>query len=255
MRAKGEIFNGLAGDGTAIVNADDAHAGVWLTQLAGRRVLRFGLERQNVEVSARELHHLDSGCYGFDLAVGPQRVPVRLQVLGRHNVANALAAAAAATAVGLEPAPIAEGLGRFEAVNGRMKPLSGLAGCRLIDDSYNANPASVRAAIEVLAGLPGVHALALGDMAELGADSADQHAGIGIHAAKKGIDHFFGVGPLSREAVRAYRAAGGIDGRAFDDREQLIDYLKTKVHADLTLLVKGSRSAAMERVVKGLMEA
>ncbi|GGO82533.1 UDP-N-acetylmuramoyl-tripeptide--D-alanyl-D-alanine ligase [Marinobacterium nitratireducens] len=252
VRAKGEIFNGLGPDGTAVVNADDPHAQVWLAQLVGRRVLRFGLERDDVEVTARHLHRQDNGCYGFDLAIVDDSVPVRLQVLGRHNVANALAAAAAAFAAGMTPLQIADGLGRFEAVPGRMRPLAGPAGCRLIDDSYNANPGSVRAAIDMLADMPGARALVLGDMAELGADSAEQHAGIGRHAAERGIEHLFGLGRLSAEAVKAFNAAGGRDAMAFHDREQLINHLKGLLHDDLTLLVKGSRSAAMEKVIAGL---
>ncbi|NVK44235.1 MAG: UDP-N-acetylmuramoyl-tripeptide--D-alanyl-D-alanine ligase [Oceanospirillaceae bacterium] len=254
VRAKGEIFNGLSDEGIAVVNADDPHAEVWLAQLSGRKVLRFGLERDDVEVTARNLFRQDNGCYGFDLEIGGQAEPVRLQVLGRHNVANALAAAAAAHAAGLAPGQIAVGLGRFEAVPGRMKPLVGPGGCRLIDDSYNANPGSVKAAIDMLADMPGARALVLGDMAELGTGAAAQHAGIGRHAAEQGIESLFGLGPLSGEAVEAYKAAGGRDAVAFRDREHLINHLKGLLHDDLTLLVKGSRSAAMEKVIEGLLD-
>ncbi len=257
VRAKAEIFNGLNAGGTAVVNADDPHADQWLRRLQGlpeRRVLTFGLERADVDVAAAELFHQKNACYGFRLVVGQETAPVRLQVLGRHNVANALAAATAAWAAGLSLSQIADGLARFEAVPGRMKPLAGPAGCRLIDDSYNANPASVKAAIDVLAELPGERVLVLGDMAELGADTAEQHAGVGAYAAERGIEHLYVTGPLCRHAVQAYQGKRGADGRDFGDKTELTNSLKTLAHAKLTLLVKGSRSAAMDRVVAGLME-
>ncbi|UTW14100.1 UDP-N-acetylmuramoyl-tripeptide--D-alanyl-D-alanine ligase [Marinobacterium rhizophilum] len=254
VRAKGEIFNGLNAGGTAIVNADDPHAHIWLRQLEERRVLSFGIERSDVDVTAQGLFLQPSGCHGFDLVLGGQSAAVQLKVLGRHNVANALAAAAAAFAAGLEPSLIVRGLERFEAVAGRMKPRSGVAGCQVIDDSYNANPASVKAAIDVLASLPGKRALVLGDMAELGADAAQQHADIGVYAAAAGLDHFYATGPLCRHAIAAYSAEAGLDGRDFDSRAELTGALITLAHAQLTLLIKGSRSAAMDQVVSGLTQ-
>lgn len=254
VRAKGEIFNGLNAGGTAVVNADDPHADHWLEQLKGRNVLSFGLDRSDVDVTATGLFLQSNACHGFELVVGEQRIAVRLQVLGRHNVANALAVAAAAWAAGLDLAAIGRGLEQFEAVPGRMKPRLGVAGCRVIDDSYNANPASVRAAIDVLAGLPGERVLVLGDMAELGADAALQHAEVGAYAAAAGIERFYATGPLCRHAVAAYRSKGGANGLDFASRTELTSTLNTLAHAQLTLLVKGSRSAAMDQVVTGLTE-
>lgn len=254
VRAKGEIFNGLNAGGTAVVNADDPHADYWLRQLELRRVLRFGLERSDVDVTATGLFYQPSGCHGFELVLGQQRAPVHLQVLGRHNVANALAAAAAAFAAGLDLGVIVQGLERFEAVAGRMKPVPGAAGCRVIDDSYNANPASVKAAIDVLAGLPGERVLVLGDMAELGPDAAQQHAEVGVYAAAAGIDRFCATGPLCRHAIEAYCRAGGVGGQSFDNRADLTSTLITLAHARMTLLIKGSRSAAMDQVVSGLTQ-
>jgi UDP-N-acetylmuramoyl-tripeptide--D-alanyl-D-alanine ligase len=254
VRAKGEIFNGLNAGGTAVVNADDPHVDTWLRQLEQCRVLSFGLERSDVDVTATDLYYQPNGCHGFELVVGEQRAAVRLQVLGRHNVANALAAAAAAFAAGLDLNLIVQGLERFEAVPGRMKPIAGVAGCRLIDDSYNANPASVKAAIDVLASLPGERVLVLGDMAELGADAAEQHGEVGAYAASAGIEGFYTTGALCRHAIAAYCTQGGADGQNFDSRAELIGTLNALAHAQLTLLVKGSRSAAMDQVVSGLTQ-
>lgn len=246
VEAKGEILDGLSSQGTAVLNRDDAAWPVWLQRAAGRAVLSFSLHDVQADFHAGSVGRDERGCVNFTL-VGPScSMPVQLNLLGEHNIANALAAAAAAHAVGVTPEHIAAGLQAVQPVAGRcvVKMLEG--GVRLIDDSYNANPASIRAAIDVLSGFAGRRLLVLGDMGELGDWAEQSHAEVGRYAAGK-VDALLAVGPLMKHAVEAF----GLAGRHFDDQQSLIEALQQE-QGNTTILIKGSRSAAMDKVVAAL---
>jgi UDP-N-acetylmuramoyl-tripeptide--D-alanyl-D-alanine ligase len=242
-RAKGEIFQGLAAKGIAVINADDPHAPLWQELAAGHRVIRFGLE-QPAEVSASfKLRPLASE---IEMVTPTGKFAVALPVPGEHNVRNALAAAAVAQALSVDNATVAAGLAKVSSVKGRLLKTPCLHGATLIDDTYNANPGSVRAAIAVLAGLPGKRVLVLGDMGELGENARALHAEIGAAAKAAGIDLLFTLGDLSAAAAQAF----GEGGRHFEYIEDLLHEIENRLAPDVTVLVKGSRFMQMERVIK-----
>lgn len=248
-RAKGEIYQGLSARGIAIINRDEPFADDWLQSLAGRTVFSYGLGNDMVDVRALAVESLADGCCRFRLWIRGESAEVTLTIPGRHNVMNALAAACCAFAAGVALADIAAGLSSAVTVPGRMRVLGGLRGARVVDDSYNANPGSVRAAIDTLAQFPGRRLLVLGDMGELGDSAVRLHADIGSYARERGIDELWTVGPLSAAAAAAF----GSD-RHFDDRTVLADVLAPLLDDEMTVLVKGSRSAGMEAVVAALTE-
>ena len=254
VEAKGEIYDGLSPIGTAVVNLDDPHAQHWIKRVGDKTLLTFGVDNTDADVQALQLRMQKNGCYAFCIKYEDKFEEVRLNVLGRHNVANALAAASLALADGLSLSTIASGLERFTPVKGRMFTLKGLSGSHIIDDSYNANPGSMMAAIRALNELQGERVLVLGDMAELGEDAQSIHHEIGQFAAEQNIERLFAVGPLSLNAVEGYRQSHGLMAEHFDDQQALVAALKPLLHADMTLLIKGSRSAAMDRVVSVLKE-
>ena len=241
--AKGEIFQGLKPEGIAVINADDGHAGLWRELAGKRRVVTFGLA-QSADVSA----DCQMGPFGSELAVRTPtgRFQVALQLPGAHNVRNALAATAAAVALGIGNAAIAAGLAGFTGVSGRLQRKPALHGAALIDDTYNANPDSVAAAIAVLASVPGRKVLVLGDMGELGEGAAELHGRIGQQAKEAGIDALLALGDLSRHAAGQF----GTGGCHFEYIEDLLADLENRLGPEVTVLVKGSRFMKMERVVK-----
>ncbi len=242
--AKGEIFEGLDQSGTAVINADDPHAPLWRKLAGNRRVMEFGLAG-GAAVSAR--YQLEFfGCrMTLALPDGVEGV-VDLQVPGEHNVRNALAAAAVALALGIDTKAITSGLAEFRGVKGRLQRKCGLHGATLIDDSYNANPESVKAALAVLAKAKGKKILVLGDMGELGHSAKDFHQRIGEEARLAGIDRLFAMGELSAYAVEKF----GSGARHYEQIEELLVDIEGLLGSDVTLLVKGSRFMHMERVVK-----
>jgi UDP-N-acetylmuramoyl-tripeptide--D-alanyl-D-alanine ligase len=190
----------------------------------------------------------------FVLCIDDQRSPVHLSLTGRHNVANALAAAAAAAAAGLSVAQISAGLATCKAYRGRLVRHQLAADVLVIDDTYNANPASVRAAIDVLAQQNGNRCLILGDLRELGDASRSLHESLGRYAAKAGIDYFIGVGPRVAAAVSQFAQDGGQHPIAVASQEAVSPYLQSLPKQHLSCLVKGSRSSRMERVVELLLQ-
>ena len=248
-RAKGELFAALPADGTAIINADDAYAAYWLGVAGDRRVLRFGLAA-DAEVRAEGVEAVDEGAGSrFTLCLpGGDRAAVTLPLPGAHNVRNALAAAAAGHALGLDAARIAAGLAATHTPDGRLASRSAVGGARIIDDSYNANPDSLRAGIALLAGMHGTRVLALGEMGELGDAAAARHAEAGRAAREAGIDRLLAVGPMAGLAAEAF----GDGGATFDEPAALAAALRGELARDWVVLVKGSRSAGMERVVAAL---
>ncbi|MDR5172337.1 UDP-N-acetylmuramoyl-tripeptide--D-alanyl-D-alanine ligase [Methylobacillus flagellatus] len=245
-KAKGEIFEGLADDGVAVINADDAFAGLWQS-LAGRhRIVRFGLNVGDVTADYA-LHSVGSD---LQLSTPAGERALRLPVPGLHNIRNALAATAAALSMGVPLDAVAGGLAGFAGVKGRLQRKPGRRGALLIDDTYNANPASMRAAIDVLASQPGKRLLVVGDMGELGENEAALHAELGAYAKAAGVDALHALGGLTAKAVEAY----GSGASHHETVESLAASLLPELDADTTVLVKGSRFMRMERVVDLLQE-
>jgi UDP-N-acetylmuramoyl-tripeptide--D-alanyl-D-alanine ligase len=242
-RAKGEIFAGMRSNGTAVINADDAHAGLWRRLADKHRVFDFALEH-----TAAVKGEWQAQGFGGELRAYTPAGELRavLQVPGEHNARNALAAATAALAVHVPLETIAHALESFGGVAGRLQRKQALSGATLIDDTYNANPASMHAALEVLAQATGTRIFVLGDMGELGEDAAQFHREIGITARELGIERLYALGELSRQAVAEF----GKGAVHFDDVDGLLAVLKEGLDAQTTVLVKGSRFMKMERVVQ-----
>jgi UDP-N-acetylmuramoyl-tripeptide--D-alanyl-D-alanine ligase len=255
VRAKGEIFTGLRKGGVGVVNLDSPHASVWIERLhrLKRRVFTFGVENGAADISAGRLQMNADGSWRFVLDDGTDQLPVNLQILGRHNVANATAAAAAWVAAGQPLTQIAGVLDRFTPVSGRLSPHRLSSGALVIDDSYNANADAIKAATDLLAQLPGERILVLGDMAELGEDSPRLHAEVGRYAAERGIERLLVTGPKMQAAANAFASLRN-GAEHFTEQLTLIERVKTLLAPETTLLVKGSRSAQMDRVVAALVE-
>ncbi|MEN3112423.1 UDP-N-acetylmuramoyl-tripeptide--D-alanyl-D-alanine ligase [Uliginosibacterium paludis] len=242
---KGAIFSALAVDGTAIINADDEHASFWLERLPGCSSLCFGFS-DAADVSATvEPARLGSR---LSLRTPSGNAIVELSAPGLHNARNALGAAAACMAAGAPLDAVVRGLCTFQGAKGRLQRKLAAGGAILIDDSYNANPDSVRAAIDVLAATPGKKFLVLGDMGEIGEMSAQCHDEIGGYARSAGIDRLFALGEHSRLAARNF----GSGGLHFESAEALAAAVLPLLDADAVVLVKGSRFMRMERVVEAL---
>lgn len=248
-RAKGEIYQGVVPEGTAVINLDESWCEGWRNSAAAP-VLTYSLSSDNADFRARDLHCDALGCFSFTLLAPVGDVSVTLPTAGRHNVANALAAAACAYAAGADLNDIAKGLATLQPVSGRLNRKVLSNGVVVIDDTYNANPGSVKAAIDVLAAQPGKHVLVLGDMGELGSDEAKMHAEVGDYAARQGVDQLLAVGPLGIHTVKAF----GDRGQHFDGKDALVSALRELLDPDMTVLVKGSRFMAMETVVQQITE-
>jgi UDP-N-acetylmuramoyl-tripeptide--D-alanyl-D-alanine ligase len=251
-RAKAEILHGLNPDGVFVYNADDRFAPLWRELAAGQNTKGFGM-RQPADVSsppdAGELVWRAAGFgYRFPVDTPVGEVEIELQLIGEHNRMNALAATAASLSAGAGLAAVAAGLAEVAPVRGRLCPVPGRDGMRLVDDSYNANPESVAAAIAVLAAAPGRRNLVLGDLAELGSDAAALHAEVGRAARDAGLERLYTCGELSAAASQAF----GAGARHCAAQAELLDVLAAELDAEDTVLVKGSRSARMERVVAAL---
>ncbi|MBF2758821.1 MAG: UDP-N-acetylmuramoyl-tripeptide--D-alanyl-D-alanine ligase [Ectothiorhodospiraceae bacterium AqS1] len=243
-RAKGELIEGLPDDAVAVINADDAYARQWRERAAHRRCLSFGTGN-DADIRVR---HADSGFIALDTPSG--RIELTLALEGVHNALNAAAATAVAIACRIAAGEIRRGLASMRPVAGRLERKTGVFGERIIDDSYNANPTSLNAGIEVLAARSGMRWLVLGDMAELGPDAARMHFEAGLFARERGIDRLLAIGDFGRETVRAF----GAGGEHFPDRQSLIRNLRRTLPPEATVLIKGSRSMGMERVVRALVE-
>jgi UDP-N-acetylmuramoyl-tripeptide--D-alanyl-D-alanine ligase len=241
-QAKGEIFVGLRPHGTAVINADDEHASLWRGMVGAHQLLEFGLS-PDADVSGTWHTHAEGA--QMDVTAPQGMFTADLQVPGEHNVRNALAATSAAVALNIPLEKIAAGLEGFGGVAGRLQRKTGRHGAVLIDDTYNANPASMLAAIRVLAKAGGKRVFVMGDMGELGEDAAALHGQIGEAARKAGIDKLYALGELSSNAVREF----GAGARHFDRIEELHEALEQEMSADATVLVKGSRFMKMDRVV------
>ncbi|HEX7387451.1 MAG TPA: bifunctional UDP-N-acetylmuramoyl-L-alanyl-D-glutamate--2,6-diaminopimelate ligase MurE/UDP-N-acetylmuramoyl-tripeptide--D-alanyl-D-alanine ligase MurF [Castellaniella sp.] len=244
-RENGAVIASLPASGTAVFPADDAHRAVWQELAVGKAVRRFGFSAE-ADVRASQVH-AGTDHTEFRLHLGREAVSVALHAPGRHNLHNALAAATCAWVAGAPASAIVAGLAGFMPVRGRMQPRALADGFQLIDDTYNANPDSVRAAIDVLAGLDGRRILVLGDMAEVGDQGPSMHAEVGAYARERGVDLLLTLGQASQGAAEAF----GPQARSFDTLESLLPEVLAARPGHI--LVKGSRSMQMERVVRALM--
>jgi UDP-N-acetylmuramoyl-tripeptide--D-alanyl-D-alanine ligase len=249
-RGKGELFAALPRDGTAVINSDDPYAGYWRERSGAGRVVTFGLD-QAADFAALDIA-LRSGAAGFETSfelVTPVGIaPATLHLAGRHNLRNAVGAAACAWVAGVTLECIVTALAQNRAVAGRLELRPAQGGAFLVDDSYNANPDSLRAGLEALAGLTTARWLVLGEMAELGDAAPELHAQIGTCARDSGIERLFAMGAGARPAVAAF----GPGARWFDSAEALIAAVRVELTAGVTVLVKGSRVNRLERVVDAL---
>jgi UDP-N-acetylmuramoyl-tripeptide--D-alanyl-D-alanine ligase len=247
--AKGELFDSLPRAGTSVINADDPFRAEWLARARTEFVATFGLSADaDCRVIGEPAVTATQTLFTLRLPDG-EKVEIVLPLLGVKNVVNALAAAAAANAVGASAEDVRIGLGRAQAVRGRLNALAGLAGSTVIDDSYNANPSSVRAALDYLGRLPGRRILVLGDMAELGPQAIELHREVGAYAQSR-CDKLFSIGELARNAAMAC----GTNARSFTDLSKLEEALKPELAGDVTVLVKGSRVMGLERLVRALVQ-
>ncbi len=245
-KAKGEIYAGLTDDGIAVINADDDYSGYWQSLNEGKKIITFGLNK-TADVSATFAEKDD--LTEVHLTTPSGSVIFNLALMGKHNISNALAASACAVALGISNKNIAIGLSNMQAVKGRLQRKAGFNNAVLIDDTYNANPDSMKAAIDVLA----THKnsiFVMGDMAELGENAPQMHADIGLYAKQKGIEQLVAFGDLSVQASLAF----GSNAQHFDRIENLVSALKVQMKQGVTVLVKGSRFMQMERVVSQLIE-
>ena len=245
-KAKGEIFTGLKADGIAVINVDDKFADYWRSLNDGEKIVTFSLEVQaDVTASYAEI----DGVNRVQLVTPAGSICFDLAMLGKHNVSNALAASAGAYALGISNTDIAAGLSNMSPVKSRLQRKLGLNGATVIDDTYNANPDSMQAAIEVLATYEN-SIFVMGDMAELGADSVNMHVRIGGYAKQKGINQLLGFGENTAHAVKKF----GLNGVHYASLQALLDALPRLLKPNVTVLVKGSRFMQMERVVKAIIK-
>jgi UDP-N-acetylmuramoyl-tripeptide--D-alanyl-D-alanine ligase len=248
--AKGELFESVAPSGIAIVNRDDPFFEAWLGLCGDATVKSFGLDAE-ADYSAGDIQETITGqrCeLRFNILFGGAAEPVVLPMAGRHNVRNALAAAAAARAAGSSWEAVRRGLAAMGNVSGRLRSLAGSGGATLYDDSYNANPGSVIAAVEFLAAQGGRTWLVLGDMAELGAESLALHREVGAAAKSAGVARLFCIGSQSRAAADEF----GTGAEWFSDRQSLAETIMAMPRDGVTILVKGSRCMGLEKLVTDL---
>ncbi len=242
------LISALPEDGVAVINADDAHAAVWRSAAGARRVRDFGLQQA---AAVRTQCRMQAASSQLEVTTPEENAAFELPLAGEHNVRNALAAIAAATAAGASLAACSRALTRFVAVKGRLQIKTGRSGTMLIDDTYNANPDSVRAAIDVLARAPGRKLLVLGDMGEVGTQGATFHEEVGVYARDAGIDGLYALGELAAVTARAF----GAGGRHYPRIEELLADVEGALGPHTALLVKGSRFMQMERVVRSIEAA
>ncbi|HLF12365.1 MAG TPA: UDP-N-acetylmuramoyl-tripeptide--D-alanyl-D-alanine ligase [Gammaproteobacteria bacterium] len=245
--AKGELLDHLPKAGTAVLNADDPFRADWRARSRCEFTVTFGFAA-NADCRVLDEPRFHAGGVDFTMRLPDgERAEVRLPLLGKQNVANALAAAAAAQAVGASVEDIVAGLARATAVRGRLKAVAGRGGAVIVDDSYNANPGSARAALDYLGALRGTRIFVLGDMAELGLEAAQLHREIGAYAIRR-CDLLISIGTLAAHAAEAF----GASRQSFADIESARTALEPLLTRDVTVLIKGSRVMGLDRLVKAL---
>jgi UDP-N-acetylmuramoyl-tripeptide--D-alanyl-D-alanine ligase len=245
-KENGAVINSLPAQGIAVFPADDPYMPLWRAYAGQRKVMSFGLtSAADVSCTYR------ANDFGSDLSItaGPRTFSVKLAAPGVHNVRNALAATACALAIGVPDDAVIRGLEAFAPVNGRLQRKTARIGALVIDDTYNANPDSVRAAIDVLSNAAAPRVLVLGDMGEVGNEGPKFHEEVGMYARDRGIEHLLTLGDLARHASNAF----GHGARHFDDIGSINQAVDALVTRDTTVLVKGSRFMKMERTVQHLV--
>ncbi|HSC75154.1 MAG TPA: UDP-N-acetylmuramoyl-tripeptide--D-alanyl-D-alanine ligase [Pseudomonadales bacterium] len=248
-KGKREIFEGLAENGVAVINLDNDWTASWQDSLSPAfRVFTYSMKKM-ADLYASDIAQAADGV-SFVLHAGDNHEKVNLAFLGQHNVGNALAVAACCMAAEIGFKEIVSGLQAAKPYKGRLQSKRGVNGCLVIDDSYNANPASVRIAIDALLACDGTKILVLGDMGELGVDARLLHAEIGVYAKTAGVEHFLVVGELSRAAAISF----GAGATCFDSWQLLADHCIAMAGKNSVFLIKGSRSAGMDRVADALIE-
>ena len=245
---KGSVFHGLPAHGVAVFNADDDWADLWRAQSSGCRTMTFALQSAADVVGRYQAHGLENR---LSISASGEQIDVALALPGAHNARNALGAATAALAAGIPLAAVEAGLAAFRGIKGRLQRCPGPNGATLLDDTYNANPDSVRAGIDVLAATIGRKILVLGDMGEIGDMSGQFHDEVGGYAKSQGVDRLLALGDASALAAHNF----GAGGQHFKKIESLIDALRSELTPETTVLVKGSRFMRMERVVEALVDA
>jgi UDP-N-acetylmuramoyl-tripeptide--D-alanyl-D-alanine ligase len=250
-KAKAEIYSGLQSSGTAIINADDKYADFWRESCGHLNQLGFGIESEHADVSAKSIRILvERASIQFELNCIQGTIEIMLPLSGEHNVMNALAAAACCLSLDISLATIKRGLENMLPVKGRLQIKAGKQDSRIIDDTYNANPASLSAALKVLSHYKGTRYLVLGDMGELGETAVQLHKDAGELAKQLGIDKIFSLGELSINTLQDF----GSDSFYFESHDELIDALMNHIDEDTTILIKGSRYMRMEKIVNALTE-
>lgn len=247
--SKAEIFEGLTENGEALINFDDKYAEYWISMNAGQRFITYGLNPQ-ADIYASDIDTGASERLSFTLNTLEGSVSVSLALLGEHNISNALAAASTGIALNLSMEQVKKGLEKTKAVSQRFVEKAGLKGAHIIDDSYNANPIAMDVALKFLSKKNGQKIMVIGDMGELGTDSTFYHQELGKKAKEYGIDGLYAIGENSKHAVKSF----GDNAFHFLDYQTMIDNLANIMQKDLTILIKGSRSASMETVVNALLE-
>lgn len=261
-RAKTEIVKGLGDNGVIFTNANSPFHEYWQRELSTYQHKVFALQgayesdgfhHDMADVFATDVQLDEHGCATFTLHQDNQTQTIRVPIPGAHNVANAVAAAALCSEIGISLDSIAQGIEALAPVPGRMHVKQVSSKLRVIDDTYNANVASAKAALDVLASFTGYRIMVLGDMGELGPQAREYHEEVGLYAIETGIDNLFTLGVLSQSASQAFNGHGG---QHFDNYVALTDALEELMHNNnnVTILVKGSRSARMERIVEALIE-
>lgn len=251
--AKAEIYQGLSESGIAIINKDDEYSDYWLALCEGYKALEFSMKDKSASVYGEWEQSLSGGELTVALTKENKNLEtfvVNLKVYGLHNAMNALAAIAVAEALNVSKDKIVKALNGFTSVKGRLNLQQVSAGLRVIDDTYNANPASLAAGINVLNELPGEHWLVLGDMGELGGDEARFHYDAGMKARESGVDKLLAVGNASKHAVDAF----GKNAKFFESKNELVSYVKQHKLEELTILIKGSRFMQMEQIVESIIK-
>jgi len=251
-KAKGEIIETLQKEGVAVINQDDDYFDYWKSVAGNRRILSFGLN-SSADVTAKAIKtEIRNNAFvtPFELVTAQGTVDIILKLAGQHNVVNALAATAASLALGIDLKQIKQGLESVKPVTGRLQPLVSRLGNIVIDDTYNANSASLKAGLDVLANFNGKPWLVLGAFGELGPESPKMHKEMGKLIKDSGVVRLFAVGADSRNAVQAF----GIGATFFENQQELIDALKQELKGDETILIKGSRAQRMENVAAALVD-
>jgi len=241
-KAKGEIYSSLTDEGTAIINQDDKYHDYWASLCVGKKIYSFGLS--NAADFSAEKHNQH-----IVLTTPNGSVTVDFKLPGEHNLLNALVATAACSAVGVALDDVKKGLETIQGVTGRLQLKRGKSGSRIIDDTYNANPASLKVALQVLREFPGTHLLALGDMGELGTATEQLHLEAGEQARDSGVNKLYAIGKFAQCSAKSF----GEQGYTFDDQPSMISAIGSHLANDVTLLVKGSRVMQMENIVNALV--